>query len=67
MTPTLRLTWLALSIISTGALIGSLLQISINYDTAAALLLPWQIAVASLLGIGLALPRQKTMGEMPSS
>ena len=66
-TPTLRLTWLALSIISTGALLGSLLQISNHYDTAAALLVPWQTAVASLLGLGLALPRPKTTGEMPSS
>ena len=62
-TPTLRQTRILLSIVSTGALLGSLLQFSNRCDTAAVLLLPWQIAVASLLGIGLALPRQRAIGE----
>ena len=53
-TPMLRQTWLALDIASAGALLGPLLQLSNHYDNAAFLLLPWQIAVATLLGFGLA-------------
>ena len=62
-TPILRQTWLALGIASTGALLGPLLQLSNHYDNAAVLLLPWQIAVAALLGVGLAPPRRSAVAE----
>jgi hypothetical protein len=41
------------SIVVAGAALGLLLPISNDYDSPAILLVPWQIAVASLLGVGL--------------
>jgi hypothetical protein len=51
--PALRQTSLLVGLVLTGAALGLLLPITNNYDNALVLLLPWQTAIASLLGFGL--------------
>lgn len=53
-TPSLRRISLASSIVATGAVFGLLLPLTNHYDNPIVLLFPWQVAVASVLGLGLA-------------
>lgn len=53
-TPALRRTWVPAGCIAIGAAFGMLLPFTSNYDNAAILLLPWQIAVAGVLGFAVA-------------
>ena len=52
--PALRLMPLPLAVVSVGAVFGLLLPWTSNYDNALVLLLPWQTAVAAVLGLGMA-------------
>ena len=45
-------------ITSTGALFGLLLPLTNNYDNGAVLLLPWQAAVAAMIGFHMAPSRE---------
>lgn len=69
-TGALRQVSVACSVIATGALFGLLLPWTNQYDSPAILLLPWQAAVAAVLGFGFA-PRQtadyKSGASWPSS
>lgn len=49
-TPSLRRVWMAGAIASTGAIFGLLVPWTNQYDNPAILLLPWQSAVAAVLG-----------------
>ena len=57
-TPTLRRGSAAATIALTGALFGLLLPLTNNYDNGAVLLLPWQAAVASMIGFHMAPARE---------
>ena len=50
-TPSLRQTWMAAAMVVTGAIFGLLLPWTNEYDSPAILLLPWQSAVAVVLGV----------------
>jgi HAMP domain-containing protein len=56
-TPRLRRLPMAAATTTVGALFGLLLPLTNNYDSPAVLLLPWQIAVAAVLGMSLARPQ----------
>jgi hypothetical protein len=51
--PALRQTYLPILFVATGSLLGLLLPCTNRYDSAAVLLLPWETAIAALLGLGL--------------
>ena len=53
-TPRLRQTLVPVGVVATGALLGLLLPFTNHYDSAAILLVPWQTAIAAILGFGLA-------------
>ena len=53
-TPRLRQTKAPVGFVATGALLGLLLPFTNHYDNAAILLVPWQTAIAAILGLGLA-------------
>jgi hypothetical protein len=52
-TPVLRRAFVPVSFVAAGALLGLLLPCINYYDDAAVLLLPWETAIAAILGIGL--------------
>jgi hypothetical protein len=52
-TPVLRRAFVPVSFVAVGALLGLLLPCTNHYDNAAVLLLPWETAIAAVLGIGL--------------
>ena len=54
--PVPRLASVPIAVISAGAVLGLLLPYTHHYDNPAVLLLPWQIAIAAILGIGLGFP-----------
>lgn len=56
-TPRLRRLPIAAATTTVGALFGLLLPLTNTYDSPAVLLLPWQIAVAAVLGMSLARPQ----------
>ncbi len=56
-TRALRRTSVAMPVVSAGAVLGLLLTWTSNYDNPVILLLPWQTAVAALLGLGMAAER----------
>jgi hypothetical protein len=56
-TRALRRTLVAVPVVSAGAVLGLLLAWTSNYDNPLILLLPWQTAVAALLGAGMAAQR----------
>jgi len=51
--PGLRRTGMPLAFATTGAALGLLLPLTNTFDTGLVLLLPWQVAIAALLGHGL--------------
>jgi len=53
-TRALRRTSVSVAIVAAGAVLGLLLPLANDYDNPAILLLPWQTAVAALLGLGMA-------------
>jgi hypothetical protein len=53
-TPMLRRGRQAAMIVATGALFGLLLPLTNHYDSGAILLLPWQAAVAGMIGFAIA-------------
>jgi hypothetical protein len=53
----LRRPSVAVAVVAVGALLGMLLPLTNDYDNPAILLLPWQTAVAALLGLGMAAER----------
>ncbi len=53
-TPALRRMSIPLAAVSVGAMLGLLLPLTSNYDNPVILLLPWQAAIAAVLGLGLA-------------
>ena len=55
--PAVRLMWWPLAFGAAGALLGLLLPFTNHYDNAVILLVPWQAAIAALLGLGLASAR----------
>lgn len=57
-TASLRQTSVASSFVATGAVFGLLLPLTSHYDNPIVLLVPWQIAVATVLGFGL-VPQHK--------
>jgi hypothetical protein len=66
-TPTLRRGSAATMITLTGALFGLLLPLTNNYDNGAVLLLPWQAAVAAMIGFHMTParePSQSGSGEL---
>ena len=56
-TRALRRTSMALAVVLAGAVLGLLLPWTNNYDNPMILLLPWQTAVAALLGLGMTTER----------
>jgi hypothetical protein len=55
--PMLRRPSVPISVVTAGSVLGLLLPLSNIYDSPAVLLVPWQIAVASLIGLGLSTNR----------
>lgn len=51
--PSLRTKLASLSIVAAGAVLGLLLPMTNTYDSGAVLLIPWQMAVAGLLGLNM--------------
>lgn len=51
--PSLRTKLASLSIVAAGAVLGLLLPMTNTYDSGAVLLIPWQTAVAGLLGLNM--------------
>lgn len=64
-TPMLRRGRQAAMILATGALFGLLLPLTNHYDSGAILLLPWQAAVAAMIGFAIAptRPRSKPLQQ----
>lgn len=54
--------WVARSVVATGGLFGLLLPLTSHYDNPIVLLLPWQAAVAAVLGLGLVPERSALPG-----
>ncbi|CAA2138709.1 hypothetical protein [Hyphomicrobium sp. ghe19] len=51
--PSLRTKLACVSVVAAGAVLGLLLPMTNTYDSGAVLLIPWQIAVAGLLGLNM--------------
>lgn len=51
--PAMRRASVAAGVVATGALFGLLLQATNNFDTGLVLLVPWQMAVAAMIGLNL--------------
>lgn len=62
-TPALRRGRAAAMIVLTGALFGLLLPLTNNYDNGAVLLLPWQAAVAAMIGFHMAPAREPSQND----
>jgi hypothetical protein len=56
-TRSLRRTSAAIAVVSVGAVLGLLLPLTSDYDYPVILLLPWQTAVAAVLGVGMTTER----------
>ena len=66
-TPALRQKSLAVGTVAAGALLGLLLPFTSRYDNPAILLLPWQAAVAAILGSGFADPQPEQHRHVAAS